>query len=141
MNVKNTFKFEVSISLNFFWRAEFTVDKAVCANRGRKNPRCIWFTGLSGAGKSTLANMLEVRLLARGRHTYLLADDNVRHGLNWEHGFPDANRVENIRRVAEDAKLMVDAGLQVLVSLLKFLWTTPLTSVHGAALRGFMPRP
>ena len=78
----------------------------------------LWFTGLSGAGKSTIANLVEKRLLAQGRHTYLLDGDNVRHGLNRDLGFTDAERVENIRRVAEVAKLMVDAGLIVLVSFI-----------------------
>ena len=75
----------------------------------------LWFTGLSGAGKSTIANLVEKKLHALGRHTYLLDGDNVRHGLNKDLGFTDADRVENIRRVAEVAKLMVDAGLIVLV--------------------------
>ena len=78
----------------------------------------LWFTGLSGAGKSTIANLVEKRLHAAGRHTYLLDGDNVRHGLNKDLGFTDADRVENIRRVAEVAKLMVDAGLIVLVSFI-----------------------
>ena len=70
----------------------------------------LWFTGLSGAGKSTIANLVEKRLHALGKHTYLLDGDNVRHGLNRDLGFTDADRVENIRRVAEVSKLMVDAG-------------------------------
>ncbi len=78
----------------------------------------LWFTGLSGAGKSTIANLVEKRLHALGRHTYLLDGDNVRHGLNKDLGFTDADRVENIRRVAEVSKLMVDAGLIVLVSFI-----------------------
>ncbi len=78
----------------------------------------LWFTGLSGAGKSTIANLVEKRLHALGRHTYLLDGDNVRHGLNKDLGFTDADRVENIRRVAEVARLMVDAGLIVLVSFI-----------------------
>jgi bifunctional enzyme CysN/CysC len=76
----------------------------------------VWFTGLSGAGKSTIANLVEKKLHAMGRHTYLLDGDNVRHGLNKDLGFTEADRVENIRRVAEVARLMVDAGLIVLVS-------------------------
>jgi len=79
---------------------------------------CLWFTGLSGAGKSTIANLVEKRLLAMGQHTYLLDGDNVRHGLNKDLGFTDEDRVENIRRVAEVARLMVDAGLIVLVSFI-----------------------
>jgi bifunctional enzyme CysN/CysC len=78
----------------------------------------LWFTGLSGAGKSTIANALEKRLHAMGRHTYLLDGDNVRHGLNKDLGFTDADRVENIRRVAEAARLFVDAGLIVMVSFI-----------------------
>ncbi len=88
------------------------------ASQKNQTPRCIWFTGLSGAGKSTLANMLEKRLLAAGTHSYLLDGDNLRHGLNRDLGFTNADRVENIRRVAEVAKLMTDAGLIVLVSLI-----------------------
>jgi bifunctional enzyme CysN/CysC len=78
----------------------------------------LWFTGLSGAGKSTIANLVEKRLHDMGRHTYTLDGDNVRHGLNKDLGFTDADRVENIRRVAETSKLMVDAGLIVLVSFI-----------------------
>ena len=77
---------------------------------------CLWFTGLSGAGKSTIANLVERRLHALGYHTYLLDGDNVRHGINKDLGFTPEDRVENIRRIAEVAHLMVDAGLIVLVS-------------------------
>ncbi len=79
---------------------------------------CIWFTGLSGSGKSTLANLLDRRLHEAGRHTYLLDGDNVRQGLNRDLGFSEADRVENIRRIAEVARLMTDAGLIVLVSFI-----------------------
>jgi bifunctional enzyme CysN/CysC len=102
---------------NLHWQAT-DVDKAARARIKSQSPRVIWFTGLSGSGKSTLANALEKRLLAEGRHTYLLDGDNVRHGLNRDLGFTDADRVENIRRVAEVAKLMADAGLVVLVSFI-----------------------
>jgi adenylyl-sulfate kinase len=80
----------------------------------KKQKSCLlWFTGLSGAGKSTLANALELELYKRGQHTYLLDGDNVRHGLNKDLGFSDDDRVENIRRIGEVAKLFVDAGLMV----------------------------
>jgi bifunctional enzyme CysN/CysC len=83
-----------------------------------QTPRCIWFTGLSGAGKSTLANALQSALHGQGRHLYVLDGDNLRHGLNRDLGFTAADRVENVRRVAEVARLMVDAGLVVIVSLI-----------------------
>jgi bifunctional enzyme CysN/CysC len=94
------------------------VDKAArCALNGQKS--CVvWFTGLSGAGKSTIANLLEKRLHAMGHRTYLLDGDNMRHGLNKDLGFTDIDRVENIRRVAEVAKLMVDAGLIVMTAFI-----------------------
>jgi len=78
----------------------------------------LWFTGLSGAGKSTIANLVEKRLHAMGRHTYLLDGDNIRHGLNRDLGFSNADRSENIRRVAEVSRLMMDAGLIVLASFI-----------------------
>ena len=87
------------------------VDKKARAECLGQKPALLWFTGLSGAGKSTIANLLETKLYTRGRHTYLLDGDNVRHGLNRDLGFTDADRVENIRRVAEVGKLFVDAGL------------------------------
>jgi bifunctional enzyme CysN/CysC len=94
------------------------VDKAARATQKRQRPAVIWFTGLSGAGKSTIANLVEKKLLALGNHSYLLDGDNVRHGLNKNLGFTDADRVENIRRVAEVARLMVDAGLIVLTAFI-----------------------
>ncbi|MDR5899462.1 sulfate adenylyltransferase subunit CysN [Halomonas vilamensis] len=90
------------------------IDKRVRAEAKTQKPVVLWFTGLSGAGKSTIANLVEQKLFAQGQHTYLLDGDNVRHGLNRDLGFTDADRVENIRRVSEVAKLMVDAGLIVL---------------------------
>jgi bifunctional enzyme CysN/CysC len=94
------------------------VDKAARAALKGQNPAVLWFTGLSGAGKSTIANLVEKRLHTLGRHTILLDGDNVRHGLNRDLGFSEADRVENIRRVAEVSRLCVDAGLIVLVSFI-----------------------
>jgi bifunctional enzyme CysN/CysC len=102
---------------NVHWQA-LDVDKRARASQKGQKACVLWFTGLSGAGKSTIANLLEKRLLALGRHTYLLDGDNVRHGLNKDLGFTEADRVENIRRVAEVARLMADAGLVVLVSFI-----------------------
>jgi bifunctional enzyme CysN/CysC len=94
------------------------VDKAARAALKGQRPCVLWLTGLSGAGKSTVANLVEKKLHAMGRHTYLLDGDNVRHGLNKDLGFTAADRVENIRRIAEVAKLMVDAGLIVLTAFI-----------------------
>ena len=94
------------------------IDKRARAHIKGQHPVVLWFTGLSGAGKSTIANLVEKRLHALGRHSYLLDGDNVRHGLNKDLGFTEADRVENIRRVAEVAKLMVDAGLIVLTAFI-----------------------
>ncbi|KRE97799.1 adenylyltransferase [Frateuria sp. Soil773] len=94
------------------------VDKAMRASAKGQRPQCLWFTGLSGAGKSTVANLVERRLAALGYHTYLLDGDNLRHGLNVDLGFTAEARVENVRRVAEVAHLMVDAGLIVLVCVI-----------------------
>ena len=84
----------------------------------QQTPTCLWMTGLSGAGKSTLANALEQELNKRGKHTYILDGDNLRHGLNSDLGFSETDRNENVRRVAEAAQLMVDAGLIVIVGLI-----------------------
>src|SRR5690348_9058458 len=102
---------------NVHWQA-LDVNKEVRAAQKGQKPAVLWFTGLSGSGKSTIANLVEGKLHSHGRHTYLLDGDNVRHGLNRDLGFTDADRVENIRRVAETAKLFVDAGLIVLVSFI-----------------------
>ncbi|MBB3893224.1 bifunctional enzyme CysN/CysC [Phenylobacterium haematophilum] len=109
--------FALRRSQNIHWQA-LDVDKASRAALKGQRGRVVWLTGLSGSGKSTIANLVEKRLHADGRHTYLLDGDNVRHGLNKDLGFTDEDRVENIRRVAEVAKLMVDAGLIVLVSFI-----------------------
>ena len=102
---------------NIHWQA-LDVSKATRASAKNQRPAVLWFTGLSGAGKSTIANLVEKRLLSLGHHTYLLDGDNVRHGLNKDLGFKAEDRVENIRRVAEVAKLMTDAGLITLVSFI-----------------------
>jgi bifunctional enzyme CysN/CysC len=102
---------------NIQWQS-LDVDKPARARLNLHKPACLWFTGLSGSGKSTIANLLEKRLYAEGRHTYLLDGDNVRHGLNRDLGFTEADRIENIRRIAEVAKLMTDAGLIVIVSFI-----------------------
>ncbi len=94
------------------------IDKKARAEIKRQRPMMLWFTGLSGAGKSTIANIVEQKLHERGKHTYILDGDNVRHGLNKDLGFTDADRVENIRRVAETAKMMIDAGIIVLASFI-----------------------
>jgi bifunctional enzyme CysN/CysC len=109
--------FALRRSQNIHWQATDIHKEARSVQKGQK--ACVlWFTGLSGAGKSTIANLVEQKLYARGLHTYLLDGDNVRHGLNRDLGFTDEDRVENIRRVAEVAKLMIDAGLIVLVSFI-----------------------
>jgi bifunctional enzyme CysN/CysC len=112
-----TLDFALRRAANIHWQ-HLEVDKAARARIKGQAPRCVWFTGLSGSGKSTIANLVEKRLLAMGQHTYLLDGDNVRHGLNKDLGFTAEDRVENIRRVAEVSKLMVDAGLIVLVSFI-----------------------
>lgn len=110
-------KFGLRRAENVHWQA-LSIDKQTRATAKSQSPCCLWFTGLSGSGKSTIANLLERKLHSTGRHTYILDGDNVRHGLNRDLGFADADRVENIRRVAEVAKLMVDAGLIVIVSFI-----------------------
>jgi bifunctional enzyme CysN/CysC len=109
--------FALRRATNLTWH-EMDIDKASRAKLKGQRPCVLWFTGLSGAGKSTAANRIEQKLQAEGRHTYLLDGDNVRHGLNKDLGFTDQDRVENIRRVAEVARLMADAGLIVLVSFI-----------------------
>lgn len=109
--------FALRRSANIHWQA-VDIDRAARESQKLQRACCLWFTGLSGSGKSTIANLVEKRLFAAGKHTYLLDGDNVRHGLNRDLGFTDADRVENIRRVAEVARLFVDAGLIVLVSFI-----------------------
>jgi bifunctional enzyme CysN/CysC len=109
--------FALRRSQNIHWQA-LDVNKDARAAQKNQLPCILWFTGLSGAGKSTIANLVEKKLYALGCHTYLLDGDNVRHGLNKDLGFTDTDRVENIRRVAEVSRLMVDSGLIVLVSFI-----------------------
>lgn len=109
--------FSLRRAANIHWQS-ILVDRVAHANQKNQRPAVLWFTGLSGSGKSTIANLVEKRLHAEGRHTFILDGDNVRHGLNRDLGFTDADRVENIRRIAEVARLMSDAGLIVLVSFI-----------------------
>ena len=102
---------------NIHWQAA-DVDREAHASLKDQQPKVLWFTGLSGSGKSTIANEVEKRLHAMGKHTFLLDGDNVRHGLNKDLGFTDTDRIENIRRIGEVAKLMTDAGLIVLTAFI-----------------------
>ena len=112
-----TLDFALRRAGNIHWQ-HLEIDRAARARIKGQTPACLWFTGLSGSGKSTVANLVEKRLHAAGYHTYILDGDNVRHGLNRDLGFTEEDRVENIRRVAEVAHMMVDAGLIVLVSFI-----------------------
>jgi bifunctional enzyme CysN/CysC len=109
--------FALRRAANIHWQA-MSLNKDARARQKLQKPICLWFTGLSASGKSTIANLLEKRMFASGRHTYTLDGDNVRHGLNRDLGFSEADRVENIRRVTEVARLLVDAGLVVVVSFI-----------------------
>ena len=128
-----TITFPLMRAANLKWQ-DFDIDGAVRARLKQQRARCLWLTGLSASGKSTVANLLERRLVIEGRHTYLLDGDNVRHGLNRDLGFTEADRVENIRRVAEVARLMVDAGLIVIVSFI-----SPFRSERALARSLFAP--
>jgi len=110
-------KFALRRSQNIHWQA-LDIDKRQRARAKGQTPCVLWFTGLSGSGKSTIANIVEKKLHAMGRHTMLLDGDNVRHGLNRDLGFTDADRVENIRRVGEVSRLMLEAGMITLVSFI-----------------------
>jgi len=108
---------EKSIDNNIQWQT-FAIDQKKRSISKNQTPYCIWLTGLSSSGKSTIANLLEVALYEKGKHTYILDGDNIRHHLNQDLGFSEKDRVENIRRVAEVARLMVDAGLIVITSFI-----------------------
>jgi bifunctional enzyme CysN/CysC len=109
--------FSLRRAQNVHWQATDITREARAALMLQK-PAVLWFTGLSGAGKSTIANLVEQKLARLNRHTFLLDGDNVRHGLNRDLGFTDADRVENIRRVGEVARLMTDAGLIVITAFI-----------------------
>jgi bifunctional enzyme CysN/CysC len=121
----------VQAATNIVWH-EMGVDRQARAALKGQHPVAIWFTGLSGSGKSTIANLVDRKLHAMGRHTFVLDGDNVRHGLNRDLGFSEADRVENIRRAAEAARLMLDAGLIVMVSFI-----SPYRSDRDAARERF----
>ena len=112
-----TIVFPLMRAANVSWQ-QLDVSKDVRSRMKLQRPQCVWLTGMSASGKSTIANLLDRRLTIEGRHTYLLDGDNVRHGLCRDLGFTEADRVENIRRVAEVARLMVDAGLIVIVAFI-----------------------
>jgi len=125
--------FPLRRAANLHWQA-LDIHKSARAAQKLQQPICLWFTGLSASGKSTIANLLEKRLFAAGKHTYLLDGDNVRHGLNRDLGFTESDRVENIRRVTEVARLLVDAGLVALVSFI-----SPYRAERTAARLRFEP--
>jgi len=109
--------FALRRSQNVHWQA-VDIDRGMHARMKNQKPTLLWFTGLSGAGKSTIANLVEKKLFRMNRHTFLLDGDNVRHGLNRDLGFTEADRIENIRRVGEVARLMTDAGLIVITAFI-----------------------
>lgn len=105
------------MSSNIVWH-QHDVDKDRRSQQKNQKPMVLWLTGLSGSGKSTIANLLEKKLVEQGKHTYLLDGDNIRHGLCGDLGFSDADRVENIRRISEVAKLFVDSGTIVITAFI-----------------------
>ena len=125
-------EFTLHRATNIRWQ-QLSINKNSRAQLKQQKALCIWLTGLSGSGKSTIANLLEKRLFDEKLHTYLLDGDNLRHGLNRDLGFTEADRVENIRRVGEVARLMVDAGLIVIASFI-----SPYTSERRMARKLFL---
>ena len=119
---------------NVVWQP-VAIDKTARAEQKQQRPFVLWFTGISGAGKSTIANLVDERLFERGRHAFVLDGDNLRHRLNRDLGFSDADRSENVRRASEVARLMVDAGLIVLVTFI-----SPFREVRLAARQLFDER-
>jgi bifunctional enzyme CysN/CysC len=126
-------EFALRRATNVHWHA-MEVNREAREGMNGQKPCVLWFTGLSGAGKSTIANLVEKRLFAEGRRSYLLDGDNIRHGLNRDLGFTAADRIENIRRVTEVAKLFVDAGLITLVSFI-----SPFAAERRMARDSFAP--
>lgn len=116
---------------NTVWHEQHVTKKQRAEQKGQQ-PCLLWFTGLSGSGKSTIANAVDAMLFEQGNHTYLLDGDNVRHGLNGDLGFDDEARIENIRRISEVAKLMVDSGL-----IISTAFISPFTSDRAMAREKF----
>jgi len=125
--------FALRRTANLHWQT-LAINKEARACQKLQKPACLWLTGLSASGKSTIANLLEKRLFAAGRHTYVLDGDNIRLGLSRDLGFSEADRVENIRRVTEVARLLVDAGLMVIVAFI-----SPYRAERDAARSRFDP--
>jgi bifunctional enzyme CysN/CysC len=136
--------FSLRRAQNVHWQATDIGRESHAALKNQK-PRVLWFTGLSGSGKSTIANLVEKKLHLMNRHTFLLDGDNVRHGLNKDLGFTEADRIENIRRVGEVAKLMADAGLivhhRVHLALPGRARHGPRDAARGRVHRGFVDTP
>ena len=132
-NPPDVIDFALRRSAHLHWQVP-AINKQARASQKLQKPVCLWLTGLPGAGKSTIANLLEKRLFAAGRHAYVLDGDNIRLGLNRDLGFSEADRIENIRRVSEVARLLVDAGIIVIVAFI-----SPYRAEREAARSRFDP--